>query len=461
MLPARATLILGFFTFGCGPKPGAATAQAPHECSATLETRRGGLESIPAAKARSVPLSQIVVHAEAPLAPLQAELEAQIQSRLAEGRFGIGPAGRVSYNVERGPIAVSVAAHQLVVETVVHAQAAACRGENCYASCEPEAIVTAQVPLLLRPDYGFDHAKLALRFTRGCQIRALGGFLTVDVTPTLGKQLEPVLARAARQIDERLDNVRQEVERAWAQLSIPRELPLGGCLVLQPQRVVQGPLTDSKTSLHPRFGILAQPELRSTCTDLPASPPLPALERNLSLPDEGPVRLGLVTPLEALSQALTSAPEIAFEQGKVRVNRAQLTSLGSDIMVQLTLSGDVCGELAFVATPSFAKDAAFIGLSRPRWLVGERERVAEQDLNPDQLLQALAAAPRLPPKLSAAALPSAVPPMAKMLSTPELDIRAQVSSAQGAGAAARGDELVAWIEMLGRLDLGLKNLRKP
>jgi hypothetical protein len=453
--------VLVLFTFGCGgASPGAAAAQAPRECAATLMPRNGPVPLPAATPARNQALSQLVVHIEVPLPLLGDELEGRLERRLAEGRFNLGPAGNVRYSAERGAVTLSVRENQLVVQTPVHARAEACHGERCYASCVPEAIATATVPLLVRGDYGFESAKVTLRFTRGCKVKALGGFLTVDVTPTLANELQPVLAQVASRIDQQLPSMREDAARIWQQLSMPRELPLGGCLVLQPHDIVQGPIADSTSLLHARFAVLARPELRTRCLELPSPSPLPALERDLSLPDEGKATLGLVAPLEGLRRAFASAPNIATQGGAVHVNQATLRPLGDDVVVELALGGALCGELAFAATPSFTKDGAFIGLDRPKWLAGERARVAAQDLDPDHLLRALAAAPRLPPLLSVAALQSAAPPMAKMLSTPDLELSAEVSGAHGAGAAAREAQLVAWVGLAARLDVKPLRLKK-
>jgi hypothetical protein len=62
--------------------------------------------------------------------------------------------------------------------------------------------------------------------------------------------------------------------------------------------------------------------------------------------------------------------------------------------------------------------------------------------------------------LSVAALQSAAPPMAKMLSTPDLELSAEVSGAHGAGAAAREAQLVAWVGLAARLDVKPLRLKK-
>jgi hypothetical protein len=52
-----------------------------------------------------------------------------------------------------------------------------------------------------------------------------------------------------------------------------------------------------------------------------------------------------------------------------------------------------------------------------------------------------------------AALQGAVPALVKTLSTRHIDFSASVSAARGAGAAVRDDQLVTWLEALGRLDV--------
>jgi hypothetical protein len=60
------------------------------------------------------------------------------------------------------------------------------------------------------------------------------------------------------------------------------------------------------------------------------------------------------------------------------------------------------------------------------------------------------------PLLSVAAVRDAVPTMAQALSQPSLQVIAKVSSARPAGAAARGEDVVAWIEAKGSVTLRQK-----
>src|SRR5690606_17589709 len=249
----------------------------PVECSRRLAARAPSppAPSPPApspspSSAGTAPPSRLIVHAELSLATLAAELERQVAPRLAEGSgVSLGPAGALEYSVDRGAFVVSVAADQLVVEAPVHGRARACRGQRCYAGCAPSARVRAEIPLWLRPDYRFEASRVSIEFTKGCTVRALGGWLNVDATNLLRSALAPQLERVRRELDQRLPDVRARVEQGWDELAGPRPLPRGGCLVLQPQGLVQGPVEAASQTARARFALLARPELRTACDDAP------------------------------------------------------------------------------------------------------------------------------------------------------------------------------------------------
>lgn len=438
------------------------TAQVPvssdssaRECSVRLPPR-GASPLGASAPARLAPRSQLVVHAEMSLSPLRQTLEKRIQQRLAQGRVGIGPGGTITYSVDRGALSVSVSRNALVIETPVQARAEACRGARCYASCEPQALVRAEVPLLLRKDYRFEKASVAARFTRGCKVRALGGLLTLDVTPTIEAQLEPELQKVAREIDEQLPNLTAEVGKAWAELAKTHELPLGACLVLQPFGVVQGPLSTSTQVLEARFAVLARPELRAPCGEAPSTIALPPLQTDLSLPTDGLVHLGLVTPLSSIGRAFETAQPSVASGKSFRTSHAAVASHGDTVAAELTLAGDVCGDLALGASLSFSAESGSIELSSPTVSEAEHERLRDSGLAPRELTMALAAAPRVEPLLSVSTFRQTVPALAAAWSQPSLEVSAKISSARPAGAVARAEQLVAWLEVRGGLRLRQK-----
>jgi hypothetical protein len=378
-------------------------------------------------------------------------LEARVPQRLTDGRVHIGPGGTVTYSVRRGPLSVSVSHTALMIEAPVHASAEACRGDACYASCQPEAVVVAEVPLMLSPDYRFRATSVSLRFTRPCKVRALGGLLTVDLTPTLEAQLRPELQRVESEIDGQLPELATRIAAAWSELSATRELPLGGCFVLQPVGVVQGPFTPSADTLDARFAVLAYPELRASCGAPPSMVPLPLLQTDAALPEEGVVRLGMVTSLASVARAFEAAESRQASGKRFRVAHAEVTSQGSDVEAQLALTGDVCGEVGVAAHFDYSGDGQLIRLAGAELPPGERERINAAELEPAALTQALATAPRIRPLLSVQALRDAAPPLAAKLSQPALEVRAVVSSARAGGALARDEELVTFVEARGAL----------
>lgn len=442
---------------GCAASHGVTdgTPATPRECAVQLPAAQATSEPL-AAKVRAARESQLVVHAEAPLAAIATQLEKRIQKRLAEGRFAIGPGGAVSYSVERGALSVSVTSTSLIIETPVSAHAEACRGERCYASCEPQALVRASVPLLLRPDYRFEPSSISLKLTRSCKVRALGGLLTIDVTPTLESELESELAKVSRRIDQQLPDLRPEVERRWAELATPRPLPFNGCFVLQPRAIVQGPLTPSTSTLRANFAVLATPELRSSCENAAPPSPLAALTRDLALPEEGAVLLGMVTPLAGFEKSLLAAAPVQASQRTLKITGASLAARASDVDVTFTLGGDVCGNATVGAVPDFSGDGQFIGLTRPTLGSAERERWRTSGADGQAAVTALVAAARVTPLLSVSAIREVVPTLVQALSQPSARVSAQVSSARAAGAAARESDLVAWIEARGSVTVQQK-----
>jgi len=453
--------LLGTFLSSCASGSSTAPAAPPGAPAAECAQRLGPRSASPPApqpsSAPAAPPSRLLVHAQLSLAKLAAELEAHVAPRLAEGSgVRIGPAGVLDYSVDRGAFTLSVAGDHLVVETPVQGRARACRGGRCYAGCEPRALVRAEIPVWLRPDYRFGPSRLSLEFTNGCKVRALGGMLSVDVTPLLESALAPQLERVRRQIDGRLPDVRVRVERAWRQLSTPRPLPLGGCLIVEPLGFVQGPVEPSLTTAHARFALLARPELRTDCGDGAARIPLPPLSADPGLPDDGSVTIGMEVPLASLTRAFEAATPEAGSKPRVFVARAALEALGENVSAELELAGELCGAVALQAEPAFAGEDGVIELTAGALDTGESARVRAAGLDPAALARQLARLPRVSTPFSLPMLRAAPPALARLFSDPMFSLSARVSSLRAAGAAARGQHLVAWVEAHGSLWLEQK-----
>jgi hypothetical protein len=397
------------------------------------------------------------VHAELSLAKLATALERQVEPRLADGSgVALGPAGVLEYSVDRGAFSVSVSGDHLVVETPVQGRARACRGRHCYASCEPRALVRAGIPLWLRPDYRFGASRVSLEFTQGCKVRAFGGMLSVDVTPLLKSALAPQLDRLRREIDERLPDVRAEAERAWGQLSLSRPLPLGGCLALEPFGLVQGPVEQATQMARARFALLARPELRAECSDPAPRALLPPLSSDPALPDEGVVTLGMELPLTSLARAFEAAAPAADSRPRFRIAQATVAAQGTNVSAELDLAGELCGAVMLQAEPTFAGEEGVIELTAGRLDAGDSARVRAVGLDPHALVLQLTALSRVGAPFSLPMLRAAPPALAWLFSDPMYSLSARVSSLRAAGAAARGEHLVAWVEARGSLLLEQK-----
>jgi hypothetical protein len=121
------------------------------------------------------------------------------------------------------------------------------------------------------------------------------------------------------------------------------------------------------------------------------------------------------------------------------------------VAAELALDGEICGSVALAAGLDFAGDGQFIALARPQITNAERARLASSRLDPVRVTQALASTVHVTPLLSVSAFRDTAPRLASALSQPSVDVSATVSSTRAAGAIARGDQLVAWLEARGGL----------
>ncbi|MBX3231878.1 MAG: DUF4403 family protein [Labilithrix sp.] len=367
--------------------------------------------------------SRVVAQAELKLASIVKELEGKVAPRIAEQRGRpIGAAGQLNVVVDRGPFSAAVENDALVVRTDVRARAEACKGSSCYASCAPEGRATATVSLRLGPDYRFAPSKVAFAFTKGCEVKVLGGFLRIDVTPTIAAEVQSALRRVEQQIDASLPPLKPRAEKLWAELAKPRPLPLGGCAIVNPRGLAQGPIAGTPELLAVRIGVSAYPEVRSQpCEPAAPAPPLPPLAQEPAMPEEDDVLLGLVSPLASAAGAIQNGP----------VTRAAVVQSGAQAQVDVTVRGESCGDAAALANVAWADDRRSLHFDAP-------EVVTKQTF-----------APAIDPS----ALPSVVPALAAAATEPGVAVSAKVSAVKPKVVVLRGGDVVASVAVRGNLTL--------
>jgi hypothetical protein len=395
-----------------------------------------------------------VVDAETSLSSVRRELEKAIGRRLATVRgASAGVAGKVNYTVDRGPLSVSANPRALVVRTVVRANAEVCARGRCYARCRPEANVRAEVPLLLGADYRFGKAKVTAKFTRGCKIRTLGGFLTIDVTPTIERRVDPELRKVEREIGAQLPDVRSEATRLFREAGKPRALPLMGCLAPNVRAIAQAPVETEGDTLRMRFAVSAEPELRPDCDGAIAAGRLPALGRVAALPDEGELRLALSVPLEEVTKSVERVPVVEVDGSSVRVHRAAAMAAGTRLTLDLALDGDVCGELGLGVTPRWSADRRALELSEPTLSKQEAARVSSVGVDAPGLAAALVSAVRTPVPIVVDRLREALTALPAALETGPADVAVRISAVEPERVVARGDALAATLGLRGSVRL--------
>jgi hypothetical protein len=403
--------------------------------------------------------SRLIAHVELKNASIAKELEAKIPPRLAdEKNRPIGVAGHLNYVVDRGPFTVAVEGDTLVVRTDIHGHAEACRGAQCYASCDPQGRATATVPLRLTPDYRFAPSKVVFTFTRGCEVKVLGGMVRIDATPTIQGQLQPALRRVEQEIDAKLPPLRPQAERLWAEMNKARNMPMGtGCVQVHPRGIVQGPVAGTPEAMKVRFGLIAYPEIRTgAACDAAAlagvKQPLPPLAQDPTLPAEDDLVVALVGPLQTTLATVEASPP--FDAGNARTRIAKSVAIpvrGPLAQLDLSLKGEACGDVAIRSPITWNDDARSLRLSLPYLMPGERERIGAA-LNPEILTQSLSRL-RIQPALAPDALVEVVPSLAASMSDATVESSAKVTDLKPLDAALRGEDLVASILLRGTIEL--------
>lgn len=434
--------------------------EIPDTCNVRLPSRAAPLaaEAPPPPPPPPSRPSRLVANVELKLAAVAKELEAKIGARLAEERGkGIGVAGHLNYTVDRGPFSLAVENDALVVRTDIRSRAEACRGSRCYASCEPQGRATATVPLRLTADYRFPPSKVSFAFTRGCEVRALGGMLKIDVTPTIQSQLQGPLRRVEEEIDRRLPPLRPQAERLWNELQKTRTLPLGMCIVTSPRAIVEGPTSGAPDALRVRFGLVAYPEVRARCPAADAPPkPLPPLAQDPALPPEDDLLLTIVSPLQTALGSPAAGQPIDVGPGRSRVDKTTSVPAGNNaVRIDLALAGEVCGDLAVTSGLVWSDDVKTLRLAGPTLPDGERARATAASIVPEKLLRSLGTLGFTPP-LAPDSLDDVVPGLVQSMSDETVDIRAKVSRVKPAEVVVRGDDLAAAVLVRGSVELRQK-----
>jgi hypothetical protein len=432
--------------------PSARPAALPETCAVQLPPRPLGenLPPLPAAQPSfSAARSTIVVNVEVPLAGVRQALEAKVPRRVAEERdHDLGVAGRLEYTVDRGPFTLRVEHDVLVVESTLQGHARACAKGRCYAGCAPEARATARVPLRLDADYKLRASEIRVDVTRGCEVRALGGFVTVDVTPILRGALAAESRNMRAAVDRELPDLRPEAARLWAELAKARPLPLGACAVASPEEITQGVASGTPELMRLRFGLLARPEVRMKCgaasepgaATSPRPPrPLPALRDDWALPPLGDVHLAIVLPPESLARAALGGDPIDLGRGRARVRQARGDATSGWVV---DLIGEACGDVAMSIGGVAWNDPQSLHLTGTAPRAGDGERLAAAGLDAARLSSGLEHV-AIPLPIAVNGLVALLPELARGLSDERVTIAATVESARPDVAAVRGPDLVA------------------
>jgi hypothetical protein len=248
-----------------------------------------------------------------------------------------------------------------------------------------------------------------------------------------------------REIDARMPDL--HAPRMWRELSLPRQVPLGGCFRLRPLSVAQGPVSGTAELLRVRFAVHAEPELRAgSCDANPSTPPLPRLEQDPAMPTQSDVHLALVSPVSDAALALTSAPPFDLRGARSRIAAAEPRGA----RFALGLRGEACGSLGLDAGLRWSDDGSSVRFSSVKLVdSGSRARAASLDL--DGVVRAVERDARIQPLATPADLRVALPAIAGMVNDPDVSVEVTVDAARPESAWLTPDGVSAIVALAGGL----------
>ena len=437
--------LLALFLVACGPvAPPRPTAPPPMATTCAVQLPPA-TASDPAAAPPPLPAppppepstarSLLVVNVEVPLASIAAGIEPKVPKRVAQERdHDIGMAGRLEYVVDRGPFALRVEGDTLIVEAPLTAQVQACAKGHCYASCSPTMLASAKVPLKLGADYKLHTSGVTIAVTRGCELHALGGLVSIDVTPVLNGALAAQAPVVAQEIDRQLPDLRGEAAKLWTEIQKPVPLPLGACLLPDAEEIVQGTASGTKDVARLRFGLVSHPEVRVKCTNLPAvvARPLPPLRHDAALPELGDVHLAVALSPEAPANALGGGAP--FDLG---IGRAQIASATGDTReLALTLAGEVCGTATVSAAGAAWTKRQALHLTGAAVSADDYPRLTAARIDPSMLTAGVEQG-EIPLPIAIDSLADLLPELARNFKDDRVSVAATISATRPESASLR------------------------
>jgi hypothetical protein len=199
--------------------------------------------------------------------------------------------------------------------------------------------------------------------------------------------------------------------------------------------------------------LVAYPEIRSRCGEVPALQPLPPLAQDPALPAEDDVVLALVSPLAKTGAALEGTDPFDAGGARARIARAAAVPAGALAQIDLGLRGEACGDLGVRSALGWTDDGQALRLTTPTLPNGELERITKAPLAPDIFVRSLGAV-RFPPPVAPDALRALVPALASSMSDPSVEVSAKIQDIKPLEVALRGDDVAA--SLLVRTSVTLK-----
>jgi len=315
------------------------------------------------------PISKLVVTGHVPLSRIADEIAGQVPKVVASGsRKPIGAPGEATYRVTRGGFAVKLAGSALVVQTPlsVHAQVCKPMGPLCptYASCSPELLATARVPLTLGPRLEVGKSRVSVTVTRPCSIAG------IDVTSKIMKVASRQTANVQKQIDRSIPKLAEPAGEAWRRMHTTAPLEDGVCLHLDPESLMQAAPATKGKALIIRAGVTGTLEVLGHCSTAGSGEALPKLANVESLPERGSVRVAVRADWASVEGTLVDSLRAPSTVIDARVRTSTVDGRGV-LALGFTLRDEPCGEVWLASDLAWDDDSSALRLSGLRAFPGQ------------------------------------------------------------------------------------------
>ncbi len=271
------------------------------------------------------------------------------------------------YRAWRGPLSITAAGDVLVVQAHIRywirAQKTLLGALTLKAGCgideaPRQAVIGMRVRLGWGPDWTLrpEFQLLPTRFLDRCEMTMANIDVTSLVEKEFRKQMQDSLRVALQKFAPEMHAIQRQAQRSWSLLQEPVALGQNHWLVLRPAAVALSRIIGHGQFIDTQLAMTLQPQLVTGSEPAGKLLPLPPLgqyyPRSTALNLHLGVALDFATLNQHLSDTLAGQP-LVIKDRKAGIRKIVLSGSGTNIKVQLEMSGDIAGSAELQASLAY------------------------------------------------------------------------------------------------------------